>query len=116
MEEAKADEQEELCHGTNLAEGQQQLQPEAEGPVTGLPADDTDDELIEAIWQDLSKDNSRYNIEDSQDEEIIEEKAEQQQPNENVATYDHDPQLPGDSSRTQAIKARLMNDARGMGK
>ena len=68
------------------------------------------------MWQNLSKDGSRHKAEDSQDEEIIEETSEQQQPSENVATYDHDPQLPGNPSRTQASLARVLNDARSMGK
>ena len=98
------------------AEGQKQLHPKAEGPVTGTPAEESEDELIEALWQNLSKDTSRHNDEDSQDEEIIEETSEQQQPREKVATYDPDPQLPGSPSRTRASLARVLKDARSMGK
>ena len=98
------------------AEGQQQLQPKAEGLVTGTPAEESEDEVIEAMWQNLSKDSSRHNAEDSQDEEIIEETSEQQQPREKAATYDPDPQLPGSPSRTKASLARVLNDARSMGK
>ena len=64
---------------------------------------DTDDEFIEACWQDLLKDESMYKISDSTDEELIEDDA----------VYDHDPQLPGSSSQTEAIKARLKQEAKG---
>ena len=64
---------------------------------------ETDDELIELCWQNLLKDASRHKINDSTDEELVEDDA----------VYDQDPQLPGSSSRTQAIKARLKHDVSG---
>ena len=63
----------------------------------------TDDELIELCWQDLMKDASKHKVNDSTDEELVEDDA----------VYDHEPQLPGSSSQTQAIKARLKYAANG---
>ena len=64
---------------------------------------ETDEELIELCWQDLIRGSCSHKVRDNEDDELVEDDA----------TFDQDPQLPGSSSRTEAIAARLMKEARG---
>ena len=72
-------------------------------PATPLQLNWMDDELIELCWQDLISDSSSHKAKDSSDDELVEDDA----------TFDQDPQLPGSPSRTEAIAARLMQEAKG---
>ena len=64
---------------------------------------ETDDELIELCWQDLISGSSSHKAKDNSNDELVEDDA----------TFDQDPQLPGSPSRTEAIAARLMQEAKG---
>ena len=63
---------------------------------------ETDDELIELVWQDLTSGSRSHKAKDYSDEELIEDDA----------IFEQDPQLPGSPSRTQDIAARLKREAK----
>jgi len=64
---------------------------------------ETDDELIGLCWQDLTRDAVSHKVRDNEDDELVEDDA----------TFDQYPQLPGSPSRTEAIAARLVKEAKG---
>ena len=75
------------------------------------PQEETDEELIEACWQDLvTNDACRENQVRSEDE-LAEENLKKPRPNE--PEFDHDPKLPEGCGTTAAIKARLWSEMRG---
>ena len=79
-------------------------------PNGGATADEVDDELIEHIWQDLV-DNQSMKDQARSDDELVEDSP--KKPRLDEPDFDHNPELPGDSGITSAIKARLMIEAKG---
>ena len=64
---------------------------------------ETDDELIELCWQGLTRDAVDHKARDNEEDELVDDDA----------TFDQYPHLPGSPSRTEAIAARLVNQAKG---
>ena len=64
---------------------------------------ETDEELIELCWQDLTRNAVDHKVRDNEEDELVDDDA----------TFDQYPQLPGSSSRTEAIAARLVKEAKG---
>ena len=65
-------------------------------------------------WQDLLTDGASREVQASDDDELVE--ADVERPKYCDASFDHDPQLPGDKNITTAINARLWSEARGISK
>jgi hypothetical protein len=83
---------------------------EAEAPKA--PDDETDEELIELCWQDLLTDGASQGDRAASEDKFDE--ANSKRPRCNEPDFDQDPKLPGDSSTTSAISARLWSESRGL--
>ena len=70
-----------------------------------------DDDLIEAVWQDLVMNAKSSEIQGSSEDELVDASIKKQKLG--VPKFDHDPKLPGSSGTTAAINARLWSEMRG---
>ena len=75
------------------------------------PEDETDEELIEACWQDLVTDGACRETQACSEDELVEENL--KKPRLSEPDFDLDPRLPGNCGNTSAINARLWSQMRG---